>query len=384
MQTQFVGPVRAPEPGRGARRLLAGWILAAALAAPAPLRAQDFTGEYVFAHQGTEVMAIRVDPARGGQVGGQVTAGGNPYPFRGSVAGGKLSFTTTNPDGAVLRWEASRQGDALSVAVSAPGEPAERYTFTRRGAGWSEASPLARQLEQRLTGRSFTFTERTGGGSSGGAVKDTQFSFCPGGRALLEERFVLNVTVPGMGGSETSRRSEPARWRVVAGGGSAGVEFTGRDGEQMQLGIRAGSEPDIVVVAEKPVRLVPAGAKCSDPSLGSLPAARASSAAGATERAAPRGDAGADALAGTYAGQHWLGPVNVQVRREGEVYQVVMNPESASPWRGTGRADAQGGISGEFVTRVLGSESRDTFYLRREGEGFRFRTRGINIVVQRQ
>ena len=253
------------------RTLIAVWIAAAALAFPAPLRSQDFTGEYVYVHQGTEVMAVRVDPARGGVVPGQVTAGGQTYPFRGSVAGGRLAFSITNADGMELRWQAARSGDGLAVTLTTVGAPPETYTFTRRGAGWSAGSALARQWEQRLTGRSFTVTEGTGGGSSGGAVKDTQFSFCPGGRALLEERFVLSVTVPGMGGSETSRRAEPARWRVVTSGGSASLEFTGRDGERMQTGIRAGSGPAVVVVAENPVRLPPAGAKCSDPALATLP-----------------------------------------------------------------------------------------------------------------
>lgn len=254
--------------------LLAGCLLAAALTAPAPLRGQDFTGEYVFTQQGTEVMSIRVDPARGGQVPGLFTAGGNPYSFRGSVTGGKLSFTTTSPDGTVLRFQAARQGNALAVTVTAPGETPETFTFTRRGAGWSAGSAGAREWEQRLTGRAFTMTERTGGGSSGGAVKDVTFSFCPGGRALLEERFTLNVTVPGMGGSETSRQSEPARWRVVTSGSSSSLELTSREGEQMQVGIRAGSSPDILIVAERPARLVSAGAKCSDPALATLPARR--------------------------------------------------------------------------------------------------------------
>lgn len=260
MRTCRLGPVR----------LLAACVLAAA---PAPLHAQDFTGEYVFMQGGTEALSLRVDPPRGGQVAGEVSSGGSTLPFRGSVAGGKLSFTTSE-GGAVLRWEAVREGAGLALTVVAPDGERERLVLVRRGAGWSGDSPGARQWEQRLTGRAFTMTERTGGGSSGGAVKDVVFTFCPGGRALLEERFALNVSVPGMGGGETSRRSEPARWRVVTSGGSTGVVFTSRDGEQMQIGIRAGSEPDILIVADKPVRLRAAGARCSDPSLRTLPPGR--------------------------------------------------------------------------------------------------------------
>jgi hypothetical protein len=92
----------------------------------------------------------------------------------------------------------------------------------------------------------------------------------------------------------------------------------------------------------------------------------------------------ADGFAGTYTGQSWQGQMVVVVLRLGDEYQVVMNPDALAPMRGIGRPDDRGGISGELRNRVLGMENKDIFWLRPEAEGMRFRTRGINIIVQRQ
>jgi hypothetical protein len=357
--------------------------------APRPTLAQGFTGEYVMFHEGTEVMALRMEPGSGGQVSGELSFPALALPFSGRVAEGVLRFTTTI-EGEVQRWEARPAGDALRVTMSAAGRAPETHTLARRGAGWSADSPLAREWEGRLAGRVIQITERTGGGTSGGAIKNTFISFCPGSKALLEEHFALNVSVPGMGGGQTSRRTVAGWWRVLTSGGHAGVEFSSDGSEIFQLGVRAGSEASILLVAGQPIRLSAAGDRCSNPSLAGLPARR--SAPSAPAAAAPGGyaamvprvrDGAADGFAGTYTGRTWMGPVVVEVRREGDGYQVVMNPDAPAPKRGSARPDEQGGISGELANRVLGMESRDTFWLRPDPEGFRFRTRGIDVVVQR-
>jgi hypothetical protein len=139
-------------------------------------------------------------------------------------------------------------------------------------------------------------------------------------------------------------------------------------------------------------RLVGAGDKCAHPALaqvrGSAPPTpdrttdHPVTRTGAADPALPREGASKDVFLGQFTGKHWLGPVAVEVQKEGESYVVTMNPASDSPLRGIARLDGNGAIAGEFVTRLLGVESKDTFFLRPEGDGLRFRTRGINIIVE--
>jgi hypothetical protein len=370
--------------------LFAVILLAAGGATSAP--AQAFHGEYAMFHEGTELMAVRMNPDAGGEITGELSFPGLTVPFTGRVAEGVLRFTTTF-DGQVQRWEATLAGDALRLTMNAASQAPETHTLARRGVGWSTASPLAREWEARLTGRLIRVGERTGGGTHGGAVKDTYISFCPGGKALLEEHFALNVTVPGIGGGRVSRMTEAGWWRVLTSGGHAGVEFSSDGGESFQLGIRTGSEPDILLAAGQPVRLSAAGDNCLNPRLASLRAQPITPSSGAAATAAPGGYAAmvprvgggtADGFPGTYTGQSWQGQMVVVVLRLGDEYQVVMNPDALAPMRGIGRPDDRGGISGELRNRVLGMENKDIFWLRPEAEGMRFRTRGINIIVQRQ
>ena len=210
-------------------------------------------------------MALRIRSSSGGKASGEVSSINATLPFSGTVQNGKLTFTTS-ADGEVIRWEAIPSGNNLRLTMRADNGESQTFALVRRAAASNAGAPLARQWQQRLTGRGFTLTERTGGGSSGGATKETSIAFCPGGKALLEERFALNVSVPGMGGGQTSRNTMGARWRAVSSGNSASVEFAG-EGETFQLGIRAGSQPDILIVGGKPARLYAAGAKCSHPAL---------------------------------------------------------------------------------------------------------------------
>jgi hypothetical protein len=60
-----------------------------------------------------------------------------------------------------------------------------------------------------------------------------------------------------MGGGQTSRKSESARWRVITSGETAAVEFVSND-HTYQFGLRAG-EGDTIYFGETLVRLGGAG-----------------------------------------------------------------------------------------------------------------------------
>ena len=62
-------------------------------------------------------------------------------------------------------------------------------------------------------------------------------------------------------GGRTSQSSNRARWCVLTQGGVASVELSADEGT-LQIGVREGSEPAVVVFAEQPVLLGAAGAKC--------------------------------------------------------------------------------------------------------------------------
>lgn len=250
-----IGPVRTPS-------------LMLFLAASSTAAAQDVSGEYLLLHQGSEVMSVKIRSAGSGRISGEASAASNSMPFTGTISGRTVSFTTTSPDGTRVRWNGPIYGTTFNATLSDP-SGSQTYAFTKRGAGWTSGSALARQWTQRLTGTVFSRTERTGGGSSGSATKDMSIAFCDAGRALYEERFALSVSVPGMGGGGTSRDAEGARWRAITNGSTAAIEVRTKAGDTFQLGIRAGD--GVTYIAEQPVRLTSAGGKCSHPALLNVP-----------------------------------------------------------------------------------------------------------------
>jgi hypothetical protein len=178
---------------------------------------------------------------------------------------------------------------------------------------------------------------------------------------------------------------------VLSSGGELSLEITSKGGESAQIGLRGSSEPNLLVVGEKRVRLEAAGARCSHPLLRTVPAVGSeqprsleSIPMDTGERTHRSTGEAPDAMTGTFVGRAWMGVVVLEVNREGDEYHVVMNPDALAPMRGTAKIDERGGIAGELSNRVLGVENRDTFWLRPEAAGLRFRTRGINIIVERQ
>ena len=216
------------------------------------------SGDYVFLEQGTELLGIRFQPAGADEIGGTVTLGGNSVALTGRRVGNRIEFSTTSPNGQTGRWRGKVDGDELSVTLTTP-EGSERFTLTRRGLGWSDATALARQWRAALEGRSIIHSTGTNGGTSGGVSFQTGVHLCPGGAALVEATSAISVYVPGMSGGQTSRASDRARWRVITKGGVAAVELVA-ERWALQIGVRAASD-DTIYVADQLVRVRPS-AKC--------------------------------------------------------------------------------------------------------------------------
>lgn len=121
------------------------------------------------------------------------------------------------------------------------------------------------------------------------------------------------------------------------------------------------------------MRLHPAGLACLG--LVSLPLL----AQGALAQNAPPPT---DRWTGTYVGTNIVGPVTVEVRREGEGY-VVVDRSSAAPMQGAATVDAEGVLRGEFVVKLLGFTRRHRFALTPDGDGLRYRTTGQDTPLER-
>jgi hypothetical protein len=226
---------------------------------PAATVAGGASGDYVLLENGTELVGVRFQPAGGGEISGAVSLGGNSVALTGRRSGSRIEFTTTSPNGTTGRWRGTVDGDALSVTLTTP-EGSERFTLVRRGLGWSDATALARRWRAALDGKAIAHSTGTNGGSHGGASNQTTVHLCPGGGALVEATSAISVYVPGMSGSQTSRASDRARWRVITRDGVAAVELTA-ERWAMQIGVRPGSD-DTIYVADQLVRVRPSS-KCN-------------------------------------------------------------------------------------------------------------------------
>jgi hypothetical protein len=233
--------------------LLSGFVPSAAVG-------QRVSGSYVLTREGSEVLAVRLTQTVDGRVSGTATSGGASQSVTGSASGARVTLTMTTADGGTVPVTGTLDGDRLTLTFGS-GAVQERQVLTRRGVGWSDVLPAARQWQTALVGRQVTLTERTGGGSSGGATTQRTFAFCSGGTALLEVASALSVYVPGATGGQTSRESARLRWRVIARGTEVSVEFTNpEDGDAFQLGLGSG-EGNIIRFGETMARLT-ASSKC--------------------------------------------------------------------------------------------------------------------------
>lgn len=89
-----------------------------------------------------------------------------------------------------------------------------------------------------------------------------------------------------------------------------------------------------------------------------------------------------DDWAGTWSGQHVLGTVTIEIKRDGEGYAVV--DKTGKPMNGTAKLEADGSLKGEYVVKLLGMTRRHRIELRREEGGVRYRTTGINTLLTKQ
>ncbi|HET9982264.1 MAG TPA: hypothetical protein VFQ38_01700 [Longimicrobiales bacterium] len=241
--------------------LVAGLLPLLGLARPARLTAQDVMGEWVMLVQGNDGIAITFRPAEGGRVTGVMAAAGRTLPLNGKVTGSRVSFVVASADGQQFAGDAALQGDQLGVTFHAPGQPDEHYVLTRRGSGWSDATPLARRWTALLAGRTVSYTDRTDGGPAGGAATTHVFTFCANGTGAAEKNTVLSVYTPGAGGSQTAKQSMRFTWRAITRGQEIAVALTGEDGSRTQVAV-TGGEGGVVTLGDKAMRLHDAGARC--------------------------------------------------------------------------------------------------------------------------
>lgn len=221
---------------------------------------QGIIGDYILLKEGTELMGVTITSVSNGRITGKASVG-YTIPFAGTINGQNIAFTTSFTDGTTARWSGRIAGQTLNVTVTDQSGESQQFALVRRGTGWTSQSPLAQQWTRKLVGQEIANTERTGGGSSGSAVKDMTVAFCAAGKAVYNERFALSISVPGMAGGQTSRKADSGRWRVISSGNTAAIEVSGNEGEVFQMGIREGSA-GIINVAGQPMRLRDAGRKC--------------------------------------------------------------------------------------------------------------------------
>ena len=89
-----------------------------------------------------------------------------------------------------------------------------------------------------------------------------------------------------------------------------------------------------------------------------------------------------DEWAGMWSGQHPLGTVTIELKRDGDGYAVI--DRTSKPMNGTAKLDADGSLKGEYVVKLLGMTRRHRIDLRHEEGGLRYRTTAVNTVLKKQ
>lgn len=82
-----------------------------------------------------------------------------------------------------------------------------------------------------------------------------------------------------------------------------------------------------------------------------------------------------DSFVGTFVGQHWSGPFILEVRRSGDSYEMRHSAHgmTSAPVRMT--IDEAGDLYGTVM--------RERYWIRRTGDGFRYRARGFDVAVEK-
>lgn len=91
---------------------------------------------------------------------------------------------------------------------------------------------------------------------------------------------------------------------------------------------------------------------------------------------------GADTIAGTYVGTNIVGPVTLEITREGDAFRVT-DKSSDAPMSATATLDGAGVLRGEYVAKLFGFTKRHKFALTPIAGGFQYQTTGQNTPLER-
>ncbi len=89
-----------------------------------------------------------------------------------------------------------------------------------------------------------------------------------------------------------------------------------------------------------------------------------------------------DPFAGVYVGNHWSGPVFVEVSATEDAYVLRFSSLGAEPLESEAEITDKHTLSGAFTFRMLGFRRSDDFSLTRTEDGYHFRTKGVNVAVE--
>lgn len=89
-----------------------------------------------------------------------------------------------------------------------------------------------------------------------------------------------------------------------------------------------------------------------------------------------------DPFAGMYVGNHWSGPVFVEVTAHDGDYTLSFSSLGAEPLAAEAAITDEHTLSGAFTFRMLGFRRSDDFSLTRTEDGYHFRTKGVNVAVE--
>jgi hypothetical protein len=156
-----------------------------------------------------------------------VMVNGNAY---GIVAMGPTKVISTR-DGELRSVFASIRVDRGSDAS------ADTTASARTEAGASDASPLAQQWINRLSGRKVTYLYSYSSGSGGGSYSEKHWYLAANGTFTFSSESSTSIYAGGANGGSSGTNSGRGSWRIYAAGNQVFLELRFNDGRTAQYGL---------------------------------------------------------------------------------------------------------------------------------------------------